>query len=243
MDSSKDGPDARDTLPPHPGPSPATTAPAPGPLGDLPQRAGRYLVQEKIAQGGMGVVLRVRDPDFERPLAVKVLLPQTLDRAEAERRFLEEAKITAQLQHPGIPPVHERGTLEDGLPFFAMKLIQGRTLAELLEDHPPGTMPVEPRLLGIFRQVVQTMAYAHSKGILHRDLKPANVMVGAFGEVQVMDWGLAKVLPPHPPSPPLPQGARGEQDLCLPLSPPWERVPGGEGGQTATHSPASGRGG
>jgi serine/threonine-protein kinase len=89
--------------------------------------------------------------------------------------------------------VHELGRLESGLPFFAMKLIKGQTLASLLKEHPHPSQDL-PRFIGIFRQVCQTIAYAHSRGIIHRDLKPSNIMVGAFGEVQVMDWGLAKVL-------------------------------------------------
>src|SRR5262249_43788950 len=97
------------------------------------------------------------------------------------------------LQHPGIPPVHDRGELPDGRPFFAMKLIQGHTLADLLKERPTLAHDL-PRFLAVFEHLCQTVAYAHSRGILHRDLKPANVMVGPFGEVQVMDWGLAKVL-------------------------------------------------
>src|SRR5262249_22198278 len=104
------------------------------------------------------------------------------------RRFLNEARITGQLQHPGIPPVHEVGELPDGRPFLVMKLIKGRTLADILAD---GT---ESRgaLVAAFEQVCQAVAYAHNHGVVPRDLKPANVMAGAFGEVQVMDWGLAK---------------------------------------------------
>jgi tetratricopeptide (TPR) repeat protein len=97
------------------------------------------------------------------------------------------------LQHPGIPPVHVVGRLDDGRPFFAMKLIRGRTLAELLEQRSSPTADL-PRLLDIFEKVCQTLAFAHSRRVIHRDLKPSNIMVGAFGEVQVMDWGLAKVL-------------------------------------------------
>src|SRR5262249_26806859 len=106
----------------------------------------------------------------------------------AARRFLDEARITAQLQHPGIPPVHEIGELPDGRPFLAMKLIKGRTLDELLDD---ATADRGSRVAA-FEPVCQGVAYAHSRGVIHRDLKPHNVMVGAFGEVQVMDWGLAK---------------------------------------------------
>jgi hypothetical protein len=141
----------------------------------------------------MGTVFRAYDPDIRRSLAVKVLQDRHRGRADLERRFLSEAQLTGQLQHPGVPPVHEIGRLSDGRPFFAMKLVKGRTLTELLKDRPNSRVEL-PRFLGIFTQVCQTVAYAHSQGVIHRDLKPANIMVGAFGEVQVMDWGLAKVV-------------------------------------------------
>ncbi len=107
-------------------------------------------------------------------------------------RFVEEGQITGQLQHPGIPAVHEIGSLADGSPYLAMKLVKGRTLADLIAEPAPD----RSRLVAAFLQVAQAVAYAHSKGVIHRDLKPANVMVGQFGEVQVMDWGLAKILTP-----------------------------------------------
>ncbi len=153
--------------------------------------AGRYQVVGEIARGGMGVVLRVVDVDVQRNLAVKVMLGPSGD--EQTERFVEEARITGQLQHPGIPPVHEIGRLADGLPFFSMKLIEGRTLVELMRDRdkPQDNLP---SLLKIFEQIAQTVGYAHSQGVIHRDLKPSNIMVGAFGEVQVMDWGLGKRL-------------------------------------------------
>ncbi len=159
---------------------------------DLPRTAGRYQIESEIARGGMGVVLRALDPTVGRLLAVKVILPNAMKSPEGLQRFLAEAQITGQLQHPGIPPVHEIGTLEqDGRPFFALKLIEGETLSKILRQR---TSPADnlSRFLGIFEQICQTLAYAHSCGILHRDLKPANIMVGAFGEVQVMDWGIAK---------------------------------------------------
>jgi tetratricopeptide (TPR) repeat protein len=148
-----------------------------------------YEVRGQIAQGGMGVVFAARDPTLGRDVAIKTLL---LDRADAEsvRRFEDEARITARLPHPAIPPVHALGTLPDGRPFLAMKLIRGHTLAELLRERPAAADL--PRLVGIFEAVCQGVAFAHSQGVVHRDLKPANVMVGAFGEVQVMDWGIAK---------------------------------------------------
>jgi tetratricopeptide (TPR) repeat protein len=141
----------------------------------------------------MGVVLRAQDDTLHRSLAVKVLLADPTQRPELTQRFLEEAQVMGQLQHPGIAPIHSLGFLPDGRPYFSMKLIKGQTLAELLRQR---SSPADelPRFLGIFGQVCQALAYAHNRGILHRDLKPSNVMVGAFGEVQVMDWGLAKVL-------------------------------------------------
>lgn len=158
----------------------------------VPILAGRYQVLGEIGRGGMGEVLRVHDPDFGRALALKVMLAHHA-RADAEGRFLEEARITGRLQHPGIPPVHEIGKLDDGRPFFAMKLIEGRTLSEYLKERRSPAQDL-PRFIAIFGQLSQAVAYAHTMGVLHRDLKPSNVMVGAFGEVQVMDWGLAKQL-------------------------------------------------
>ena len=152
--------------------------------------AGRFRLSAEIARGGMGVVFSAIDPQFCREVAVKTLNERLGDRADATRRFDEEASITGQLQHPGIPAVFEAGRLDDGRPFLAMKLVKGRTLAELLE----GGRPNRSDLIPAFEQVCQAVAYAHSRRVIHRDLKPANVMVGAFGEVQVMDWGLAKVL-------------------------------------------------
>jgi serine/threonine-protein kinase len=155
--------------------------------------AGRNLLYEVIGRGGMGLVLRGRDSGLCRDLAVKVLREEYRDDANVTRRFVEEAQVGGQLQHPGVVPVYELGQFDDGRPFFTMKLVKGRTLADMLRDR---ASPQEdfPRFLGIFEQLCQTLAYAHSKGVIHRDLKPGNVMVGAFGEVQVMDWGLAKVL-------------------------------------------------
>ncbi len=278
----------------------------------------RYQLQGEIARGGMGAVLKGRDVDLGRDLAIKVLLEAHQGNPEVVRRFVEEAQIGGQLQHPGIVPVFELGTMPDRRPYFAMKLVKGRTLAALLGEravaerarppHPnpppprgegfrdssplvgedtggghragngprggvgrespeprrnrvgrgspdPALRPTEglhpvasaghgspdgagrgldripaaelnvapdetsdkgqrtkdkgqppidglqpqfddlPRFLSIFEQVCQTMAYAHARGVIHRDLKPSNIMVGSFGEVQVMDWGLAKVLP------------------------------------------------
>jgi serine/threonine-protein kinase len=163
------------------------------PPADLP--TGRYELLGEIARGGMGVVLLARDPALGRELALKVLLDRRADHPEIQRRFLEEAQVAGQLQHPGIVPIHELGRFPDGRAYFTMKLIEGRTLAALLRERPdPGDEL--PHFLKVFEQVCQAVAYAHAHGVVHRDLKPLNVMVGAFGEVQVMDWGLAKVVGP-----------------------------------------------
>jgi serine/threonine-protein kinase len=152
-----------------------------------------YELGGEIARGGMGIIFRGHDPHLGRDLAIKVLRPEHHGEPALRQRFLEEAQIGGQLQHPGIAPVHHLGEFPDGRPYFTMKLIKGTTLAALLAARREPTEDV-PRLVGVFEQVCQTLAYAHSRGVLHRDLKPGNVMVGAFGEVQVMDWGLAKVL-------------------------------------------------
>jgi tetratricopeptide (TPR) repeat protein len=158
-----------------------------------PEHAGdRYQLQGEIARGGMGAILRGRDVDLGRDLAVKVLLEKFTGRPDVVRRFIEEAQICGQLQHPNVVPVYDFGHF-GARPFFTMKLVKGQTLAAKLSERGQPTDD-RPHLLGIVLQVCQAMAYAHAKGVIHRDLKPANVMVGAFGEVQVMDWGLAKVL-------------------------------------------------
>lgn len=159
---------------------------------------GDYQIHGKLAQGGMGMILRAFDPAFDRWLAVKVGLPNR-NRSDLNDRFTEEAQLTGKLQHPGIPPVHVLGTLPDGRPYFSMKLIEGETLSDVLRSRKVGEEL--PRLLGIFSHICDTVAYAHSRNVIHRDLKPANIMVGAFGEVQVMDWGLAKELHARSPRP------------------------------------------
>jgi serine/threonine protein kinase len=170
-----------------------------------------YVLLGEVGRGGMGVVYRARDRSLARDVAVKLLLDYFPADSTAARRFLEEARITAQLQHPGIPAVHQAGLLPGGRPFLAMKLIKGQTLDELLKTWPDPAAD-RGRFVAVFESVCQAVGYAHAHRVVHRDLKPSNVMVGAFGEVQVMDWGLAKVLtdrgvdPPgpgdHPGTPP-----------------------------------------
>jgi tetratricopeptide (TPR) repeat protein len=180
---------------------------APPPCGE------RYTLGEEIAHGGMGIVYRATDAMFGREVAVKVLQEKLAAGSAATRRFADEARITGQLQHPGIPPVFDLGTLPDGRPFLAMKLIKGDTLETLLRNRPDPAAD-RGRLVAAFEQVCQAVAYAHAHGVIHRDLKPANVMVGAFGEVQVMDWGLAKVLgQPQPGTVGDPETTAGDTEI------------------------------
>jgi serine/threonine-protein kinase len=163
--------------------------------------AAGHVFFERIGVGGMGEVYRCADDALQRDLAIKVLRAELRGDAGAEERFLREARLTGSLQHPGIVPVHHLGRLADGRPCYTMKLVRGRTLADLLREEPAGPERL-PRLLAVVERVCQAVAFAHSKGIIHRDLKPSNVMVGEFGEVQVMDWGLAKQLSHAEPAPP-----------------------------------------
>jgi tetratricopeptide (TPR) repeat protein len=159
----------------------------------VPQGRGNYRLLGEIARGGMGVIFKGHDTDLGRDVAVKVLDGELAKKPAVVQRFVEEAQIGGQLQHPGIVPVYELGLMAGDVPYFTMKLVKGRTLAALLAQRKSAA-DERGRLLAIFESVCQTMAYAHSKSVLHRDLKPANIMVGAFGEVQVVDWGLAKVM-------------------------------------------------
>jgi len=171
---------------------PVTTSPSPD---DAPQLPGSRLhVLGEIARGGMGVILRGHETDLRRDVAIKVLQRRYADRPDVLARFVEEAQIGGQLQHPGVVPVYELGVLGDQRPYFTMKLVKGDTLAARLAQRTAASSD-RRGLLDVFLAVCHTIAYAHSRRVIHRDLKPANVMVGSFGEVQVVDWGLAKVLP------------------------------------------------
>ena len=162
-------------------------------LASLDVVTGRYELLEEIAHGGMGTVLRANDRTLGREVAIKVLMECYPAGSVIARRFVDEARISGQLQHPGIPPVHDLGSFPDGRPFLAMKLIKGRTFDFMLRDRSDPAAD-RGRFLAVFEAICQAVAYAHARRVIHRDLKPSNVMVGAFGEVQVMDWGLAKVL-------------------------------------------------
>ncbi len=147
-----------------------------------------YEVVGELGRGGMGRVLRARDPEVGREVAMKVVLGDR-SHGDVEARFLREARITGQLEHPNIVPVYEVGVREDGSRYYTMKLVRGASLASVLDPSVPRRALGD--LLSVFLKVCEAMAYAHSRGVVHRDLKPANVMTGDFGEVLVMDWGLA----------------------------------------------------
>lgn len=153
---------------------------------------GRFRLDSEIARGGMGVIFRGRDVELDRDVAVKLLLKAHLDKLHLHQQFTNEARITGRLQHPGVIPIYETGYAADDRPYFAMKLVVGTTLTELLSRRTTDGDDL-PRLLKIFEQVCQTLSYTHSCGVIHLDIKPSNVMVGAFGEVHLMDWGLARM--------------------------------------------------
>jgi tetratricopeptide (TPR) repeat protein/tRNA A-37 threonylcarbamoyl transferase component Bud32 len=159
---------------------------------------GRYVVKKFHARGGMGEVWLAEDKAIGRRVAMKTL---RRNRSERHERFLAEAQITGQMEHPGIVPVHDLSTDDKGQPFYVMKFVEGRTLREAIADYhalkpaPPVQQEVQRiRLLEAFNQLCQTVAYAHSCGVIHRDLKPENVILGPYGETVVLDWGLAKVI-------------------------------------------------
>jgi len=174
--------------------------PAPSVNGlDLADPADRYRVDEEVGRGGGGSVRRAFDRHLQRDIALKT--PRADDPDERGlARFLAEARVAASLDHPGIAPIHDLGLDESGRLFFTMKLVEGRTLLEVIQETRTGDEGAGvARVLGYLLRVCDAMAYAHEKGVLHRDLKPSNVMVGRFGEVYVMDWGLARTTGGSPP--------------------------------------------
>jgi eukaryotic-like serine/threonine-protein kinase len=148
----------------------------------------RYRLLERVARGGMSVVYAAEDEKLGRRVALKVLdVPGS--NGDLANRLLREARVLALLEHPGIVPVHDVGTLPDGRVFYTMKFVEGQRLDKFIES-----VASIPDRLRIFLRICDAVAFAHARGVLHRDLKPANIMVGSFGEVLVMDWGLAKIL-------------------------------------------------
>src|SRR5208283_4084803 len=192
------------------------------------KKDGRYIIEGEIARGGMGTVLRAVDCDIRREVAVKYLLDQT--DAGKKLRFIEEAQITGQLEHPNIVPIHELGVDGRKRLFFSMKMVRGRSLAQVLDELRQHAKQAEKeyswrRLLNILVNACNALSYAHSRGVVHRDLKPANIMIGDFGEVYVMDWGLAKALKsgqvkqPAPMAVPLSSSQGVAPPLAMPVSP------------------------
>lgn len=157
-------------------------------------RTDEFEDRGEIGRGGMGVVRHVYDGSLRRELAAKMLRADLVGDPRAYSRFVAEAQVTSQLDHPGIVPVHCLGTDAAGRPFFTMKLVRGRNLADVFADLAAGHADwTVPRAVGVLLRVCEAVDYAHEKGVVHRDLKPQNIMVGPFGEVFVMDWGLARV--------------------------------------------------
>jgi serine/threonine protein kinase/tetratricopeptide (TPR) repeat protein len=172
--------------------STVVTSPAGG------RRLGRYVSRSFHARGGMGEVWLFHDGTIGREVALKML---RRDAGGARERFLAEAQITGQLEHPGIVPVHDFGIDDSGQPFYVMKFVRGRTLKQAIADyHAPASKPGEARqlqfvrLLQVFVDLCHAAAYAHSRGVVHRDIKPDNVMLGPYGETLLLDWGIAKLL-------------------------------------------------
>jgi eukaryotic-like serine/threonine-protein kinase len=147
----------------------------------------RYRALQLLGHGGMGAVWLAQDSILQRPVALKILTAENSS-ADLAARLMQEAVVLACLEHPGIVPVHDAGMLANGRTFYCMKHVEGQTL-----DRCARKLPLRERLR-LFQRIAEPLAFAHSRGIIHRDLKPANVMVGSFGEVLIMDWGLAKVI-------------------------------------------------
>jgi serine/threonine protein kinase len=152
----------------------------------------RFSLVGKLGEGSQGIVYRINDRDCHREVACKVLSYATSDPEEISR-FIHEAQVTAQLEHPGVVPIHDLGELRDGTVYYTMKRVDGVSLLDLLTAKG-GKKEFRYDLIEMFLRVCETMAFAHSRGVVHRDLKPRNIMVGPFGEVLVLDWGLAKVV-------------------------------------------------
>jgi serine/threonine protein kinase len=155
----------------------------------------KYRIVKELARGGMGIVYMAEDPELNREIAIKVLSTPEVT-ADMARRILREAQIIARLEHPGIVPVHDVGRLTDGRVFYAMKFVRGKRL----DEYATQIDSIKDRLRK-FKAACDAVAFAHAHGVVHRDLKPQNIMIGSFGEVLVLDWGIAKILRDAPSSP------------------------------------------
>lgn len=174
----------------------AQTSSGPAP-GQQKMPASAYELGRILAKGGMGAILSARDNSIQRTVAVKVILTGAEASDEHVHRLITEARITGQLEHPNIVPLHELGVTADGVVYYTMRLVEGVTMSEVLEQIRQQDKAAIARyplrtLLTVFQKVCDAVAFAHSRGVVHRDLKPDNIMLGEFGEVFVMDWGLAK---------------------------------------------------
>lgn len=164
---------------------------------DVPDLTGtKYRLVQRIATGGMGSIYLVEDTSLDRKVALKIITTPFAS-GDLAPRLIQEARIVARLEHPGIVPLHDVGTLVDGRVFYTMKYVQGRRLDEYAREYRS-----LQNLLRVFQKICEAVAFAHANGVIHRDLKPENIMVGSFGEVLVMDWGVAKVLTESEPLPP-----------------------------------------
>ncbi len=206
------------------------------PLSPLPK--SRYLVGEEIGHGGMGVVYEAWDSQLQRRIAIKLLRHEERVKQGSLPRFFREARIASRLHHPGILSVHDFDVAADGQAFIVMGLLHGVTLSESLSRVVDRAAEL-PRFFNIFIKVCQAIAFAHAKGIIHRDLKPSNIMIGDFGEVTILDWGLAKVIgEAAPPAEAYPDPVAGSQlDTCE-----WETVAGTVFGTLAYLAPEQARG-
>ena len=152
----------------------------------------RYRISGSLGAGGMGEVLLATDSQIDREVAIKRMLHEPTGPAVA--RFLREAKVQGRLDHPAIVPVHELASDSEGRPFFVMKRLVGTTLGDVLARYTSDPRYTRPKLLRSFADVCRAIELAHSRNVIHRDLKPANIMLGDYGEVYVLDWGIARVL-------------------------------------------------
>jgi serine/threonine-protein kinase len=219
------------------------TDPAPRGAPQAPPDTPRYRFEAFLARGGMAEVWRGCDTLLARGVALKVLRERVFADARARGRFEEEARHVSQLEHPSIVPVYDLGELPDGRPFFAMKLVQGQTLAELLAARE--LAEDLPRWVEVFEQVCAAVAFAHARDLIHRDLKPSNVMLGEFGEVLVMDWGIAKALAARPQAataPPTPVLLSSSVGGAATGSEGAETLPGQAKGTPAFMAPEQARG-
>ena len=208
--------------------------PPPPPVSDA-TRPQRYVVRRCLGMGGFGEVMSAFDVDLRRYVALKRIREDR--RAIGVARLVEEAQVTAQIGHPAIPSVHALGVDEQGRPFFAMDLIAGRCLTDVLSEDAPTLQ----RKLRIFTQVANAVAFAHERGVIHRDIKPDNVMIGRFGEVHLMDWGIAKVLGAAPRPESMPEPREEDTDVSVSDEHPPTRA-GGVIGTPGYMSPEQARG-